>query len=136
MTDIIAVDASTIVAEIDDEVIAYDIGGDGAVQIWSEQGVVEESLATDDGAVVIVDTQDEELLVIDLESGDERFDLDTDSQRLQYFDNAWVVMDDETVTALDWEDGDEIWSDDFDGSVFIDEVLVTVEADEDVVLYS
>ncbi len=58
--------------------------------------------------------------------------------------NAFVVVDrgeidnfagDATITAYDWTTGDEIWSEDIEGSVRVDELVVVVESDGDVTAY-
>lgn len=146
VTRLLAIDSSTLVVELGDEVVVYDVVDDeDAVERWSERGTLEIVAEPDGGAVVIVDAGSERV-VADLETGDERFDVRGDSGTISTFAtaNAFVVTDrgdgggfagEATVTAYDWETGDEIWSEDIDGDVRIDEIVVVVETDGDVIAF-
>lgn len=145
ITFLVALDENTLIAELGDEVVVYDIDDDDAVERWTVDGTFDLVAQPDGGTVVIVNAGSDRVIV-DLESGEERFDVDADpgSVVIAAADNAFVVIDrgddpdvfgDATVTAYDWETGDEIWSEDIDGAVVVDELVVEVGADGDVIAF-
>lgn len=144
VTRLVAVNSSTLVAELGDEVVVYDLDGDDAVERWSESGTLDQVVSPEGGTIVVVNTGTERLIV-DLSSGDERFEVDGEIGTVSTVSatNAFVVVDrgeidnfegEATVTAYDWTTGDEIWSEDIEGDVRVDDVVIVVETDGDVVV--
>ncbi|MEP4649114.1 MAG: hypothetical protein ABJ314_02965, partial [Ilumatobacter sp.] len=136
VTRLVSVDSSTLVAELGDEVVVYDLDGEDAVERWSERGSLGQVLDPDGGVVVIVDTGSD-TLVLDLESGDDRFDIDAQSVVVPA-SNALVAFEGpsaEQVTAYEWTTGDEFWSEGVGGLATVGEIVVVIEADGDVVAY-
>lgn len=145
ITRLVAVDSTTLVAELGDEVVVYDLDGDDAEERWSENGILFSVAEPDGGAVAIIDTGTERV-VVDLESGDDRFDIDAEGFDVvtQQASNAFVAIDrtdstgfsgDATITAFDWITGDEIWSEQVEGEVSIADIVVVVETDGDVTAF-
>ena len=146
ITRLMAIDDSTLIAELGDEVVVYDLDGDDAVKRWSENGTISQVASPDSGPVVVIDTGTDHLIV-DLTSGEERFDVDgsiADGVATSAATNAFVVVDrgdieifggDATVTAYDWTTGDQIWSEDIEGNVRVDEVVIVVETDGNVIAF-
>ncbi len=145
ITNVVAVDSKTLVAELGDEVVVYDLDGDDAEERWSENGTLLAIAEPDGGAVVIVDTGTEQVIV-DLETGDDRFDIDDEdfSVLTQQASNAFVEIDrgddpdfsgEATITARDWITGDEIWSEEIEGEVRVGDLVVVAETDGDVTAF-
>lgn len=145
ITGLVAIDDSTIVAELGDEVVVYDVDDGDVDERWSENGTIVQVVDPDGGRVVVVD-EGSQRLVIDLESGSERFDVDGELGDVAALPgtNAYAVIDrggtsdfdgEATLTAYDWTTGDEIWSEDVDGAVRLDEIVVVVETDGDVIAF-
>ncbi len=136
ISQLVSVDSSTLVTELGDEVVVYDLDGVDAVERWSERGTLVQVLDPDGGVVVIVESGSNSL-ILDLENGDDRFDVDSEIVTIPA-SNALVTFEGpsaEQVTAYEWTTGDEIWSDDLGGFGTVGEIVVVIEADGDVVAY-
>lgn len=141
-------DSNFLVTNFDDEVFSLDpIDGD-AEERWSEDGELIGVYDVDGGSVVLI-RDGEDVGVFDADTGDRRFRVEAPE-----FDssttigaNALVVsvVDPDSnfepeitseVVAYDWETGDELWDDEFDGLIVIDRGAVASFGFEgDVTLY-
>jgi outer membrane protein assembly factor BamB len=123
-----------IIAQLN-AVISFDpIDGD-ADERWSVEGERGEVLALEDDVLVLVRTGTD-VDVIEADTGDRRFQIDDVSDALSATNGLLVDGDEREIRALDWEDGDEIWAEQFDGWVsFGAGVFVEVTADGDVTLF-
>jgi outer membrane protein assembly factor BamB len=138
------VEADNIVLSTDEGIISIEPADGEADERWSERGEIDVVEEVDGGAVVVVGSR-ETLDIVDADTGDLRFDrdlVDPDDGFTVAGRNALVIYDfggfdgPIEVSAFDWEEGDALWDERFDGFATIDDgLLVELGRDGDVVLY-
>ena len=124
-----------VIVGTDDGVFGLDPIDGRAEEIWSANGGISFGFVSNDGPLVVVaDGEDAE--VLDSRTGDTRFDLRGYFESNQLIGsnglvNVASVVTRYEVSAFRYSDGEEIWEDDFDGSIFlIDNGLVEIDDGE------
>ncbi len=133
-----------IVLGSEDGVVSIDPRDGVADERWSERGEVSSVADVDGGAVVLVDDGGR-LQVIDADSGEQRFERELDqpergftiSTRNLLIVHEFDGFDDPTeLSAFDWQTGDEVWSERFNGfPIVFDGLVVEITEDGDIVVY-
>jgi hypothetical protein len=136
-----------IVVEGSDAIVSVDPIDGEADERWSVDGELNQVFAVDGEILMLIDKPDESGEVIDAATGDQRMEVDEFAEEEKFViafgasDGLLVLAElpdssEIEARALAWEDGDEIWAEQFDGWVsFGAGVFVEVTADGDVTLF-
>lgn len=128
-----------LLVSTDDEVIAVKPTDGRAEEVWSERGSITRVAATDSGLLVGV-SDDDDFDVLDARNGDVKVSTRGYYDNDHYFHSNGLIEEpyeeDDDVIAYDYETGDELWSDEFEGEVWVvDGAIVSVSSDGEVTLY-